>query len=220
MYVLLHVVVCGMAMRHAIMICTLCISVCMQYILYIAKLFEAENNHDWDTYASLWCEEEQKIYNELFQNEEYVKERKGILNVNSAKVMYCEKVLDESKLLLEDYTKYDDVNVYLVGVEYTVNNVTETFFNGVNYRYIYVGKENENYKVLGCTEVALDYLEKLQKNDTEGSVVFENQNHSENDIETAVSIRKDRIEKGFIEDGNRKVVKKIHNNAKAQEDED
>ena len=189
-------------------------------IRIIAKLFEAENNHDWDTYASLWCEEELKNYNELFQNEEYVKERKGILNVNSAKVMYCEKVLDESKLLLEDYTKYDDVNVYLVGVEYTVNNVTETFFNGVNYRYIYVGKENENYKVLGCTEVALDYLEKLQKNDTEGSVVFENQNHSENDIETAVSIRKDRIEKGFIEDGNRKVVKKIHNNAKAQEDED
>ena len=47
-------------------------------IRIIAKLFEAENNHDWDTYASLWCEEEQKIYNELFQNEEYVKERKGI----------------------------------------------------------------------------------------------------------------------------------------------
>lgn len=185
----------------------------------IAELFEAENNHDWGTYVSMWCEEEQKIYNQLFQNEEYVKERKGILNVNSAKVMYCEKVLDESKLLLDDYIQYDDVNAYLVGVEYIVNNVTETFFNGVNYRYIYVGKEKGNYKVLGCTEVALEHLENLSKNDTGRNIVFENQNHSEKDIETAVSIRKDRIEKGFIEDGNRRVVKKIHNNANAQGNE-
>ncbi len=175
----------------------------------ISQLIAAEDSHDWSKYVSLWCTEEAEIYECLFQDKDFVEAREGVLNVETAKVMYCEKVIDEKEVFLEDYAEYDNVEAYLVGIEYSVAHVTEHFYNGINYRYIYTGKENGQYKILGCTEATVNELEKLSDNNTEGTLVYEDKNYSNNNAQDALSIRLDRIKKGYIEDGDGKVVEKL-----------
>lgn len=125
----------------------------------IYKLVELENNARWDEYPDLWCEEKRNTFRALFSNEQHVRERKGILGVNSAKLKSVEKIPNE-EVMSSIYTlveQYSNIECYMTGIEYTVENVTKSFYNGVNYRLIVVGKENGVKKILSVME-APEYL--------------------------------------------------------------
>ncbi len=125
----------------------------------IYKLVELENNSRWDEYPNLWCEEKKNTFKALFSNEQHVSEKRGILGVNSAELNSIEKISNEEVMrfintLVEQYC---NIECYLVGIDYTVEDVTKSFYNGVNYRLIVVGEENNIKRILSVME-APEYL--------------------------------------------------------------
>ena len=125
----------------------------------IYKLIEMENNSNWDEYPNLWCEEKKYTFKALFSNERHISEKKGILGVNSAEIKSIEKIPNEEVMrsISEIIEEYSHIECYLTGIDYTVENVTKSFYNGVNYRLIVVGEENAVKKILSVME-APEYL--------------------------------------------------------------
>lgn len=175
----------------------------------ISELVNAENNHEWEKFSSLWCQESKDYFLSCIRDEEYMKKKKGVFCVESARVVYLEKVTETAEIEFKDYLKYDDLEVYLVGIDYTVSEVSEDFFNGVNYRYIYIGKENGQYKVVGRTEASVEELEELNSDYIDGKIIWESKDYSDDDARIAYQIRMDRINDGVVEDSID--VKKIEN---------
>ena len=162
----------------------------------IGKMVNAENCQNWDEYPQYWRAEYCKFLKNALHNEAYLKNRTGVSNVKSAKVVMCEKVTDSSQVDIAEYIDYQDVQVYLVGIDYEVYETQESFYDGVNYRYYIIGKENGIYKVLDVTEAQIDYLEEVVSNEERGVVVYEAEQHTNKDLEVQIQNREDRIAEG------------------------
>lgn len=165
-------------------------------ISLISKMVNAENCQDWDEYSEYWREEHCEFLKDALHNKAYLENRTGVSNVKSAKVVMCEKVTDSSQVDIAEYVNYQDVQVYLVGIDYEVYETQESFYNGVNYRYYIIGKENGNYKVLDVTEAQLNYLEDVVSNEESGIVVYEAEQHTTEDLKVEIQNREDRIAEG------------------------
>lgn len=112
----------------------------------------------------------------------------------------CEKVTDSSQIDVSEYTAYEDVQVYLVGIDYEVYETQESFYNGVNYRYYIIGKEDGKYKALDVTEAQLDYLADAVSDEEDGVQVFESKAHTKEDLKIAIKNRQKRIADEEISD--------------------
>ena len=136
----------------------------------IYKLVELENDGKWDEYPDLWCEETKNTFKALFANEQYVSERTGILGVDSAEISSIEKISSEDLMyfISEFVDEYSNIECYLTGIKYTTENVTKSFYNGVNYRLIVVGEENNTKKILAVMEAPESLLDEgIQSYDKE-----------------------------------------------------
>lgn len=127
----------------------------------IRELVCVENSHQWDKYPDLWCEEEREFYKNILFDEKFVNERNGILCVDSAELYSIEQI-DNIKVesVIEDYLysdRYRNVQSYMVGIDYRVDEVNNSFYNGINYRLIVVGEENFEIKILAVMELP-EYL--------------------------------------------------------------
>ena len=185
--------------------------ICDDALVLIKKMVDAENSHNWDEYPKYWRREHCEFFEASLQNEAYLKNKTGVSDIKSAKVVMCEKVTDSSQVDLSDYTSYEDVQVYLVGIDYEVYETQESFYNGVNYRYYIIGKENGKYKTLDITEAQLDYLEDVVSDEEDGIEVFESKAHTKDNLKIAIKNRKERIEDGKIFDSCEVVEQESYN---------
>ena len=170
--------------------------ICEDALSMIGKMVNAENCQNWDEYAQYWRAENCQFLKNALHNETYIKNRTGVSNVKSAKVVMCEKVTDSNQVDIVEYVDYQDVQVYLVGIDYEVYETQESFYDGVNYRYYIIGKENGTYKVLDVTEAQLDYLKDVVANEENGVVVYEAEQHTNKDLEVQIENRENRIAEG------------------------
>lgn len=120
----------------------------------IDMLVYYENNKMWDKYPEIWVDEERKIFENLFNDELFLNEEQGILCIDSAQLVSVEKVCnsDVDRYICEYIDMYDNINAYLVGINYNVNKVNKSFYNGVNYRIVITGMEDNKMKIICISE--------------------------------------------------------------------
>lgn len=120
----------------------------------IRQLIKTENEKNWDYYPQLWCDEEKNIFECLFHDEEFIEKREGILCVEAAELVSIENIASEyaNRYISEYDEEFEDVKAFLVGINYEVEHVNMSFFNGVNYRIIILGYEKGVLKVIAVRE--------------------------------------------------------------------
>lgn len=120
--------------------------------------------------AGCWLSSIETEYLELFEDENSFINNVGICTVNSAKVDTISKINEDEitdimrTMLPEGYNS--SYAIYFVGIDYEVNEVTEYFYNGINYRLAYVGYEDDELKILALTEVPIDILVNLAEGES------------------------------------------------------
>lgn len=131
----------------------------------IKKMIEVENIQDWEKYPDFWCSSKKAEFIELFKSDYFIKNNLGISTVRTAELMDVSEV-SEDEIPSEfkhssDYKWCKEWKAYLVAVDYTVEEVNGYFYNGINYSLITLGKENNEWKIIGRSEVSLNLLESL-----------------------------------------------------------
>ena len=136
----------------------------------INNMIELQNKHKWQEMAGCWLSSIETEYLELFEDENSFINNVGICTVNSAKVDTISKINEDEitdimrTMLPEGYNS--SYAIYFVGIDYEVNEVTEYFYNGINYRLAYVGYEDDELKILALTEVPIDILVNLAEGES------------------------------------------------------
>ena len=162
----------------------------------IISMIQAENENDWNTFASYWDTESEQIFIDLFQDPNYTAENTGISTVESASLEYIQELTTDSApyyMQPSEYEEYSDVTYFLVGIDYSVREVNKYFYNGINFRLVAVGKNSDgDYKVLDRITAPSSLLRTLE---TTRSAA----NGLEDAINTALTVAQEK-NKGFIID--------------------
>jgi hypothetical protein len=126
----------------------------------IETLVYYEDNKMWDEYPEIWVNQEKEIFRNLFSDEEYFLENKGVSNIESAKLVSLEIQNNSNvdKYINEYKDIYENVSVYLAGIDYSVSEVSKSFYNGVNYRIILTGMEDDKLKIISVSEAPEELL--------------------------------------------------------------
>jgi hypothetical protein len=118
------------------------------------------DNKDWNTYVSLQLDQYQDDLESYLSNDSNTSSE-GILTVNSAEIKEIKtlpiKALNDI-VDISDYTNtYGDIYGFLVGTNYTVDNESKYYMNGVNYSVIIVGQIDGKSKILFEMDAPLEY---------------------------------------------------------------
>ena len=137
--------------------------------IVIEEYVQAMNNHEWYAFSTLHCTEEKINLLEFFANSNNREEHVGVLNVKKASLIELVEVdlNDVSHMLYKDYDN-KDAKVYVFGVDYDVYDDSKYYSSGINYNFITLIKENENWKVSEMLPISepqklLDYGYKFSK---------------------------------------------------------
>lgn len=125
------------------------------YESIITELIKLENDNNWDRYPDLWCDEQRDIFENLFIDDEFVESQNGILCVDTATINDI-KEIEYKEIdgwnLVNDSDKYENIKYYVVEIDYKLKHEQFGFEEGINYRLIALGKENNDIKVLAVSE--------------------------------------------------------------------
>lgn len=162
----------------------------------IISMIQAENENDWNTFASYWDTESEQTFIDLFKDPNYTAENTGISTVESASLEYIHELTTDSApyyMQPSEYEEYSDITYFLVGIDYSVREVNKYFYNGINFRLVAVGKDsNGDYKVLDRITAPSSLLRALET--TRSSV-----NGLEDAVNTALMVDQAK-NKGYIVD--------------------
>lgn len=154
-----------------------------------------------------------------FHDEEFMKRCLGVTTVRSANLLGIGEVELEYLLSgIQNEKIYKDITnwkAYLVAIDYTVEKVTNGWYNGVAYCVIAIGKEDEEWRVIEVSEVDLMKLCKFYLSCLDGDSLFEWLR--EDDLKVAITIRDARIQ-GVLLDGDLSIVENISINPNAIEE--
>lgn len=131
--------------------------------------------HDWNKVANLFTTAQVDSYIEFFNNEDSVNGNVGILNVNNAELVETVEVLydDVKGYLSWDYSESES-KFYAVGVDYSVNEDSVFYSNGISYDVISLILENNKWKIGEVSQISMpeELLEKgyVFSNDYENTV--------------------------------------------------
>ena len=125
---------------------------------YIASI----DKQDWETYMQFVPQDQTAEMKSLLADPENKRDSIGILSVQSAKVKEIMSLSEkESTRLtrLDEYkARYGEVRAFLVGVDYRVKNESKYIYNGVNYCLMFLGRENNQWKVIEDSSAPLEML--------------------------------------------------------------
>lgn len=111
--------------------------------------------HDWNKLAELYVSEKVESYINFFNNEDCINGNIGILNVNNAEFVECVTVVyDDVKKYLNDVYGEKEFITYVVGIDYSVNEDSIFFSNGISYNVISVVLENDIWKIGENVQIA------------------------------------------------------------------
>ena len=126
----------------------------------IEQLVDYENVQDWERYTNLWCSPERLIFETMFKDPEEFNNNEGITCATAAELVEMKQLSPEEYeyQIYSDTSLYEDVEVYFVGINYSVSKVSTYFYNGVNYRMIVTGLEHGERKIIEEPEPTCDFL--------------------------------------------------------------
>lgn len=173
-------------------------------ISVIEAMVEAENEHNWNEFASLWIDErEEELIN--------LPADTGVKTVNSADLicLYPVNEADIPGYTLDSETAqdYTDIQYYLAGIKYTTNQASKFFYNGTNFRLITLGLINDTWKVISRQDAPWELMCAYADETENISALSENSDNEEitESIYNALAVRTARTE-GLIVDGNLDII--------------
>lgn len=110
----------------------------------INLLVDSINKGDWKTYVDLQANINQEGIQGFINDADNAKNGLGIFNVKSAKIKEMKALSDDVVAQFQYKQQYNEVQAYLVGIDYRVKKENKYFFNGVNYNLVVLGKEADN----------------------------------------------------------------------------
>lgn len=118
----------------------------------IHDLVTATNEKDWDTYIDLQADINKNDYRGFINNPENKKNELGLFNINAAKVIEIQPLTDyvvSGLTKLYQYQQnYNDIQSFLVSIDYKVKHEDKYHHNGINYRLVVVVKENDKWRII------------------------------------------------------------------------
>lgn len=157
----------------------------------IKDFISAQNSQDWDSFLSLWTNEEQKYYKDFFAYSNNDKNKNGYFAIKSAKLVGIHEIKN-IKTMLEDNTifslpyeiesglnydlqyKYSDIRLFITKADYELDKAFWDYREGINYRLIVLVPENGQWKVTqdyqgypGAAEYLGDTVPDIQDEETE-----------------------------------------------------
>lgn len=129
-----------------------------QEVVY--KTVSAMDSHDWDTYVALQCNENKADFEGFLGRKDNKAQQIGLFNIISAKV-YEIKELPLKKITaftkIDEYLeKYEKIFAYYVGIDYSVYEESQYYFNGVNYNLVVVGQEEGQWKIVEMSDAPIE----------------------------------------------------------------
>jgi hypothetical protein len=121
-----------------------------------------ESVGDWEQWMSYYTPSAQEMYESFIGDESNRDNNVGILTVNSASVVSIERInnIYAPKFfeLAEFYESENDYETYLVGMDMSVNQETEYFYNGVNYKIIVLVNNEGTWEIGGHSGTPAEVL--------------------------------------------------------------
>lgn len=115
--------------------------------------FNSINTGNWDEWVAFYTPSVKEDYYDFVHNTDNLTNNVGILNVNFTNVVSIEKIDNCYAPRYHELEKFfeseDTYETYLVGIDMRVNEDSEYFYNGVNYKLVVLVKENGNWAVGG-----------------------------------------------------------------------
>lgn len=128
----------------------------------VRRTIDAVNTQDWDQFIDLQAEENQQDYRRFAANPSNAEKHTGLFNILSAKIVEIKELpLAAASALTEidSYQqKYLQVAAYYIGVDYTVYQETEDYFNGVNYELVITVFEDGAWKIAEMSNAPIEIL--------------------------------------------------------------
>lgn len=181
----------------------------------IYEMVEAQTNHEWGAMADLWCDDLKNVFNSIYTPDN--EEETGMTGLTYGKV---NKIIELDDEIMNEYnqtefneTEFNNIKGFFVEIDYRTNSPDKYLYNGVNYRFTFIGEEKGRLVIIKNQEAALDYLEEKSQNDVSQNLRNEQISvytdvtsmPTSNDYDTALKIREARI-KGHIVDSDFKDV--------------
>ncbi|WP_156802700.1 hypothetical protein [Coprothermobacter platensis] len=124
----------------------------------VYQYISALNNHNWNEVVSLLTGDEQSAVKGFIANPE--NEGQDILGVLSAQIVEIKEMPSDAARFattVDSYrSTYGDVHVFYAGINYTVENESEFYLNGVNYNLIVVVPENGSWRIVQFSMAPID----------------------------------------------------------------
>jgi hypothetical protein len=128
----------------------------------VSQYVAAIDQQDWEAYLRFVPQDETAEMKSFLTNPENMENGIGVLSAQSAKVkeiMALPGKESERYTRVEEYkARYGEVQAFLVGVDYRVTSESKYIYNGVNYTLIYLGRENNQWKVIENSSAPLEML--------------------------------------------------------------
>ena len=175
------------------------------YVDLIQKLVDEQNDNAWETYPDLFCNNEREMYDIYFSTMELDSDDvNGIAVVQSAALRYMYEIPSyylQGNVNLECFTQ---VKTYIVGIEYSVSKITKNFYNGINFRTIAIGVENNKLCVICCQDVSVELLDVLYQKSM-SDVALMSICEEKNPFDVAIKIRNARSN-GYVIDADMNII--------------
>ncbi|MFD1737881.1 hypothetical protein ACFSCX_15195 [Bacillus salitolerans] len=131
-------------------------------VAVIHQFYEDVSHNRWDEAPYWWIEQQRVELKGFFENENNIREKKGLYNLKEAKLVMWKELPYEYGLsyvpseYMDFFTK--DKKIYYVGVNYTVHKQTQSFIDGTNYFLIAMVRENGDWKIALTTHVTVSSI--------------------------------------------------------------
>lgn len=118
----------------------------------IGKYIQAVNAHNWADVIDMSPTADYEENVAFFYNQSYIDAKDGIHSVDTAELNTVIK-LDSKDLYKYDnadyyFNLYGDLELYLVGVDYTLYKESANFHNGLNFSLVTLAQEDGEWKVI------------------------------------------------------------------------
>ena len=128
----------------------------------VYDFIDSINSGNWDDWVSFYTPTVRDYYYNFVHTPNNIANNVGILTVNAANVVSIEKIdncyAPKFNELSDFFETEDSYEVYLVGIDMTVNINTEYFYNGINYKLVVLVNNNGVWQVGGQSGAPIEVL--------------------------------------------------------------
>lgn len=176
----------------------------------IIGMIQSENTQSWDQYLSYWHGFMKDTMEVILNDQEQIEKNDGLAVVRSAELVELKELSEDElkfyipSMIPDEYRKYP-LKAYLANINYSVNRVTEYYYNGPNYRIILLALIDGEWKIVSEPEPPVEMLQNYVSVGSEAEQIAANK-ESLKDLDIALKIRNARIQ-GYVLDSDMSIWK-------------